>query len=110
MAYTISQGLPVELGGATVAGVTQVTVNETAPNIDTSSLDLSDGSYRTFIPGLRDAADVTINHIGTSIATGDKPGGLVAGAITFAGATVMTSEVAYRVGEIVAYTTTIRAS
>lgn len=110
MPYPVSQGIALTLGGAAVANVTNVTVNETAPVIDSSDLSLSENAYRTFISGLKDAAEVTMNHIGASIAIGDKSGGLVAGALTFAGATVMTSEIAYRVGEIVAYTTTIRAS
>lgn len=110
MAYAVSQGIPLTLGGATVGFVTQVTVSENAPNIDTSHLGLAEGAYRTFIAGLKDAAEVTMNHIGSAISVGDKPGGLTAGAITFSGATVMSSEVAYRVGEVVAYTTTIRAS
>jgi hypothetical protein len=110
MAYAVSQGIPLVLGGVTVTYVTQVTVSENSPNIDTSNLGLASGQDRTFIPGLRDAAEVSMNHIGTAITVGDKVGGLVVGAITFSGATVMSSEVAYRVGEVVAFTSTIRAS
>jgi hypothetical protein len=110
MPYAVSQGITVQLGGADVANVTSVTVNETAPNIDSSDLSLSSGAYRKFIPGLKDAAEVTMNHIGASISTGDKVGGLTVGNISFTGATVMSSDVAYRVGEIVAYTTMIRAA
>jgi|688.fasta_scaffold1677130_2 hypothetical protein len=110
MAYAVSQGITLTLGGAAVPSVTQVTVSENAPNVDTSHLGLANGAYRTFIAGLKDAAEVTMNHIGDPISVGDKVGGLTAGSISFAGATVMSSEVAYRVGELVAYTTTIRAS
>lgn len=110
MPYAVSQGISFTLGGSTVAGVTQVSVSENAPTVDTSDLSLASGAYRTFIAGLKDAAEVTVNHIGSAITVGDKAGGLTAGAITFAGATVMSSEVAYRVGEVVAYTTSIRAS
>ena len=110
MAYPVSQGVTLTLGGSTVGFVTQVTVSENSPNVDTSHLGLAEGSYRTFIGGLKDAADVTMNHIGQAIAVGDKPGGLVCGALSFSGATVMSSEVAYRVGEVVAWTTSIRAA
>jgi hypothetical protein len=110
MAYAVSHGITLTLGGSTVGSVTQVSVSENAPNIDTSHLGLSDGAYRTFIPGLRDAAEITMNHIGSALTVGDKAGGITVGSISFTGATVMSSEVAYRVGEVVAYTTTIRAS
>jgi hypothetical protein len=109
MPYAVSQAVSFSLGGTAVANVTQVTINESAPTIETSDLSLADGAYKTFIPGLPDAADVTVNHIGASMAIGNS-GAFICGAITFAGSTVMSSEVAYRVGELVAYTTQIRAS
>lgn len=110
MAYTVSQGVSVTLGGGGLSNVTQVTVNETAPTIDTSDLGIAANGSRTYIAGLKDAADITINHIGASVSLGDKSGGFSCGNISFTGATVMSSEVAYRVGEIVAYTTTVRAA
>lgn len=110
MAYAVSQGITLTLGGSALANVTQVSVSENAPNIDSSHLGLADGAYRTFIAGLKDAADITVNHIGDAITVGDKPGGIVVGSISFAGATVMSSEVSFRVGEIVGYTSTIRAA
>lgn len=110
MAYPVSQGVPLTLGTVSVSFVTQVSVSENSPNVDTSHLGLAEGSYRTFIGGLKDAAEVTMNHIGAAIPVGDKPGGLTVGELTFTGATVMSSEVSYRVGEVVAWTTTIRAA
>lgn len=110
MPYAVSQGITLTLGGSNVANVTQVSVSENAPTIDTSDLSLADGSYRTFIAGLKDAAEITMNHIGAAITVGNKVGGIAVGNISFSGATVMSSEVAYRVGELVAYTTTIRAA
>jgi len=110
MAYAVSQGITLTLGGSPLANVTQVSVSENSPNIDSSHLGLADGAYRTFIAGLKDAADITVNHIGDAIAVGDKPGGIAVGSISFAGATVMSSEVSFRVGEIVGYTSTIRAA
>jgi hypothetical protein len=109
MPYPVSQAVTLTLGGTAVPNVTQVAINESAPTIETSDLSLAAGAYRTFLSGLKDAADITLNHIGTTLAVGSG-GAFVCGAITFAGSTVMSSEVAYRVGEIVAYTTTLRAS
>jgi hypothetical protein len=97
------------IGGTAVPHVTQVAINESAPTIETSSLQIANNGFKTFIPGLRDAADITINHIGTTLAIGNA-GAFVCGAISFAGSTVMSSEVAFRVGEVIAYTTTLRAS
>jgi hypothetical protein len=110
MAYAVSQGITLTLDGSPLANVTQVSVSENAPNIDTSDLTLADGAYRTFIPGLKDAADISVNHIGAAIAVGNKPGGITVGSISFNGATVMSSEVSFRVGELVGYTSTIRAA
>lgn len=110
MAYAVSQGITLTLGGTALASVTQVSVSENAPNVDSSHLGLADGAYRTFIAGLKDAAEITVNHIGDAIAVGDKPGGITVGAISFTGATVMSSEVSYRVGELVGYVSTIRAA
>ena len=110
MAYAVSQGVTLTLGSAALSNVTQVSVSESSPTIDSSHLGLADGAYRTYIAGLKDAAEITINHINSPLTVGDKPGGIVVGAISFAGATVMTSEVSYRVGEIVGYTSMIRAS
>lgn len=110
MSFPVSQAVGVTLGGAAVPNVTQVQISESAPTIETSDLDLAANAYRTFINGLKDAGDITINHIGSALTIGDKPGGFECGAIAFDGATVMSCEVAYRVGEIVAYTTTVRAS
>lgn len=110
MPYPISQGLTVSLGGSSVTNVTQVTVNETCPQVDTSDLSLANNSQRTFILGLKDAAEISMTHIGGEIATGDKPGGFSCGSLSFNYATVMGSTIAYSVGEVVAYTTTIRAS
>lgn len=110
MAFAVSQGIPLTLGGTAMANVTQVTCSETCPNVDTSDLSLASGSYRTFVRGLKDAADITVNHIGAAIAVGNQPGGITCGTISFNGATVMSSEVAYKVGEIVAYTSSIRAA
>jgi hypothetical protein len=109
MAYTVSQGVSCSLGGSAVANVTQVAINETAPTIETSDMSLANNAFKTYIPGLKDAADITINHIGAALTIGNA-GAFVCGSITFTGSTVMSSEVAYRVGEIVAYTTTIRAA
>ena len=110
MAKPVSQGVTVTLGGSSVSGVTQVTINETCPQVETSDLSLPADSQRTYIKGLKDAADITINTIGTQITTGDQPGGFACGSISFGGATVMSSEVAYRVGEVVSYTATVRAA
>lgn len=110
MPYAVSQGITLTLGGSTLANVTQVSVSENSPNIDSSHLGLAEGAYRTFIPGLKDAAEISVNHIGAPLTVGDKPGGIVVGSISFSGATVMSSEVSYRVGEIVGYTSTIRAA
>ena len=109
MPFTVSQGVSCTLGGTAVPNVTQVAINESAPTIETSDMSISNNGFKTFIPGLKDAADITLNHIGNTLAIGNA-GAFVCGAITFAGSTVMSSEIAYRVGEIVAYTTTIRAS
>jgi hypothetical protein len=109
MAYTVSQGVACSLGGTAVPNVTQVAINETAPTIETSDMSIANNGYKTFIPGLKDAADITLNHIGTTLAIGNI-GAFSCGGITFSGSTVMSSEVAYRVGEVIAYTTTIRAS
>jgi hypothetical protein len=110
MAYAVSQGITLTLGGSALSNVTQVSVSENSPNVDSSHLGLADGAYRTFIPGLKDAAEISINHIGTALTVGNKAGGITVGNISFAGATVMSSEVSYRVGEIVGYTSTIRAA
>jgi hypothetical protein len=110
MAYAVSQGITLTLGGSPLSNVTQVSVSENSPNVDSSHLGLTDGSYRTFIAGLKDAAEISVNHIGTALTVGNKPGGITVGSISFAGATVMSSEVSYRVGEIVGYTSTIRAA
>lgn len=109
MAYTVSQAVTMTIGGTAVANVTQVAINESSPVIETSDLSIANGGYKTYIAGLKDAADVTINHLGASMAIGNA-GAFVCGAITFAGSTVMSSEVAYRVGEVVAYTSTLRAA
>lgn len=110
MAFTVSQGIACNLGGAAVANVTQVVVNESAPTIDSSDMSITNNGSRTFIAGLKDAADITINHIGAALTLGDKVGGFSCGTISFTGATVMSSEISYRVGEIVGYTTAVRAS
>jgi hypothetical protein len=110
MAYTVSQGVSCSLGGSAVANVTQVAVNETCPTVETSDMSITNNGYKTYIRGLPDAADITINHIGSTLAIGNQAGGFSCGNISFSGATVMSSEVSYRVGEIVAYTTTVRAS
>jgi len=110
MAYTVSQGVSCTLSGSAVANVTQVAINETCPTVETSDMSIANNGYKTYIMGLPDAADITINHIGSALTIGDKSGGFSCGSISFSGATVMSSEVAYRVGEIVAYTTTVRAS
>lgn len=109
MGYAVSQGVSLTLGGTAVANVTQVQISENAPTIETSDLSIAENGYRKYIPGLKDAADVTINHIGSALTIGNA-GAFVCGAYTYAGSTVMSSEVAYRVGEIVAYTTSLRAS
>ena len=110
MAYAVSQGVTLTLGGSPLANVTQATVSESAPTLDTSHLGIAENGYRTYIAGLKDAAEITINHIGTALTVGDKPGGVAIGSISFSGATVMTSEVSYRVGELVGYTSSIRAA
>lgn len=111
MPFTVSQGVSLTLGGTAVPNVTQVTVNENAPTIETSDMSISNNGFKTYIAGLKDAADVTINHIGTTLAIGNAGAfNLGSGAITFAGSTVMSSEIAYRVGEVIAYTTTLRAA
>jgi hypothetical protein len=109
MAFPVSQSIGLTVAGANVANVTQVAINESAPTVETSDMAIATDGYRTFIPGLKDAADITINHIGGTLAIG-ATGTFTCGSITFTGSTIMSSEVAYRVGEVVAYTTTIRAS
>ena len=109
MPFAVSQGVAVTVAGATVANVTQVSINESAPTIETSDLAISANGYKTFIAGLKDAADITINHINSALALGGT-GAFSCGTISFTGSTVMSSEVSYRVGEIVGYTTTVRAS
>ena len=109
MSFTVSQGVSVTVAGSTVANVTQVAINESSPTIETSDMAIANNGYRTFIPGLKDAADVTVNHLGGALTIG-ATGSFSCGAITFTGSTVMSSEVAFRVGEIVGYTTTVRAA
>jgi len=109
MPFTVSQGVTCTIGGTAVANVTQVAINETAPVVEIRDLSLSPNAYKRFVAGLKDAADITINHMGNTIAIGTT-GAFSCGGITFAGATVMSNEVAYRVGEVQAYTTTVRAS
>ena len=109
MPFAVSQGVAVTVGGTTVANVTQVTINESAPTIETSDMGISENGYKTYIAGLKDAAEVTINHIGGPVSIGTT-GGFSCGGIAFTGSTVMSSEVSYRVGEVVGYTTTARAS
>lgn len=109
MAFPVSQSVTVTVAGATVANVTQVTINETSPTVETSDMAIAPNGFRTYINGLKDAADVTINHLGGSLNVGGT-GPFSCGSISFSGSTVMSSEVAYRVGEIVAYTTTVRAA
>lgn len=109
MAYTVSQGVTMTLGGTAVPNVTQVAINESSPTIETSDLSIANNGYKTYIKGLSDAADITINHIGAALTIGNA-GAFVCGSINFTGSTVMSSEIAYRVGEVVAYTTTLRAS
>jgi hypothetical protein len=109
MPFTVSQGVAVTVCGATVPNVTQVTINESAPTIETSDMAIANNGYKTYISGLKDAADITINHIGTTLAIGGTAG-FSCGTITFTGSTVMSCEVSYRVGEVVGYTTTVRAS
>ena len=109
MAFTVSQGVAVTVAGATVANVTQVTINENAPTIETSDMSIANNGYRTYLAGLKDAADITLNHLGGALSIG-ATGSFSCGSITFTGSTVMSSEVAYRVGEVVGYTTTVRAS
>lgn len=109
MSYTVSQGISCTVAGATVANVTQVSINESAPNVETSDLSIANGGYKTYIAGLKDAADITVNHLGGALTIG-ATGSFSCGSITFSGSTVMSSDVAYRVGEVIAYTTTIRAS
>jgi hypothetical protein len=50
-----------------------------------------------------------VNHLGAALTIGST-GSFSCGSITFTGSTIMSSEVSYRVGEIVGYTTTVRAS
>ena len=109
MPFTVSQGVAVTVCGATVANVTQVSINESAPTIETSDMAIANNGYKTFINGLKDAADITINHIGAALSIGGT-GGFTCGSITFTGSTVMSSEVAYRVGEVIAFTTSVRAA
>jgi hypothetical protein len=110
MAYAVSQGITLTLGGSPLANVTQVSVSENSPNVDSSHLGLADGAYRTFVAGLKDAAEISVNHIGDPITVGNKVGGITVGNISFTGATVMSSEISYRVGELVGYVSTIRAA
>jgi len=109
MPFTVSQGVAVTVCGATVANVTQVSINEAAPTIETSDMAIANNGYKTYINGLKDAADITINHIGAALTIGGT-GSFSCGNISFTGSTVMSSEVSYRVGEIVGYTTTVRAA
>ena len=109
MPYTVSQGIACTVAGSVVQNVTQVAITENAPTIETSDLALANNAFKTYIPGLKDAADITVNHIGGALTIGST-GSFACGTVTFTGSTVMSSEVAYRVGEIVAYTTTVRAS
>jgi hypothetical protein len=109
MAFAVSQSVSVTVAGSSISNVTQVTINESAPTIETSDMAIANNGNKTYIAGLKDAADITINHIGASVALGGT-GGFSCGNISFTGSTVMSSEVSYRVGEIVGYTTTVRAS
>ena len=109
MPFAVSQGITVTVAGATVANVTQVSINEAAPTIESSDMSIANNGYKTYIAGLKDAADVTINHIGAALTIGST-GTFSCGSISFAGSTIMSSEVSYRVGEIVGYTTTVRAA
>jgi hypothetical protein len=109
MPFAVSQGVAVTVAGATVANVTQVSINEAAPTIETSDMAIANNGYKTFIAGLKDAADITVNHLNGALTIGST-GSFSCGTITFTGSTIMSSEVSFRVGEIVGYTTTIRAS
>ncbi len=109
MSFPVSQAVVVTVAGATVANVTQVAINESSPTVETSDMSIAANGMRTYINGLKDAADITINHLGGPLSVGGT-GQFSCGSISFAGSTVMSSEVAYRVGEIVAYTTTVRAA
>jgi len=108
MAIPVSQAVTLSLNG--LGSVTEVVVNETAPNLDTSDLSLAEGSTRTYIAGLKDAAEITVNHIGGTATIGNVAAGVQVGSLSFSYATVISTDVNFRVGELVAYTTTIRAS
>ena len=109
MPFAVSQGVAVTVCGATVANVTQVTINESAPTIETSDMAIANNGYKTYIAGLKDAADITVNHLGAALTIGGTAA-FSCGSISFDGSTVMSSEVSYRVGEVVGYTTTVRAA
>lgn len=109
MPFAVSQGVTCIVAGAAVANVTQVVINESAPTVDTSDLSLAENASRTFINGLKDAADITVTHLGSAVGLGGT-GSFSCGGISFTGSTVMSSEVAYRVGEVIVYTTNVRAA
>jgi len=104
MAYPVAQGISI----TGIAGATSVTISESAPTIDTT--DLASSGSKKFEAGLKDAAEVTVNHFGSVMQLGNISGGLTVGAISFTGATVMSSEASYKVGEAQSFTSTIRAS
>lgn len=109
MPISLSQGQTVTFGGAPVGNVTQASVSESAPLVDVSSLALADGSYREFVSGLSEPAEISITTIGEMVGAIGANGEVQVGNISFTAATVMSVEEAYRVGEVIAYTTTIRA-
>ena len=109
MPASLSNGQSVTFAGATITEVTQASVSETAPTIDVTSLNQATGGYRELIPGLTDASEVSITSIGSAVGSVGATGSVSVGGVSFSKATVMTTEVAYRVGEVVAYTTTLRA-
>jgi hypothetical protein len=50
MPFAVSQGVAVTVAGATVANVTQVSINEAAPTIETSDMAIANNGYKTLSP------------------------------------------------------------
>lgn len=109
MSISLSQGQSVSFAGATVANVTQASVSESAPLIDVSSLNLADQAYRQYLPGLREPAEITVTTLNGVVGSIGATGSVDVGSLSFGHGTVMSTDVAYRVGEVIAFTTTIRA-
>lgn len=110
MPAALSNSQTVTFSNVAVPLVTQASVSESATQIDVSSLSQATDTYRDLVAGLRDAAEVSITSLNGSVGAAGANGALTVGSLSFSAATVMSTEVAYRVGETIAYTTTLRAT